>query len=104
MSTVDYAAVLETLTDSEIDFIQKSNRLLIETNPASASDKIVSSNSKITNEDFTKIHFRQIMIWLPIGLALVLYFVIMAIIDMPITKSSMLYAKYLSSKTNSHIN
>ncbi len=36
----------------------------------------------------------QIVIWTSIGLAAVLYFTVMALIDMPNPKSSILYAKY----------
>ena len=37
---------------------------------------------------------KQIIIWTSIGLAFVLYFIVMALIDMPNPKSSILYAKY----------
>ena len=37
---------------------------------------------------------KQIAIWTSIGLALILYFIVMALIDMPNPKSSILYAKY----------
>ena len=37
---------------------------------------------------------KQIIIWTSIGLAFVLYFIVMALIEMPNPKSSILYAKY----------
>ena len=37
---------------------------------------------------------KQIIIWTSIGSAFVLYFIVMALIDMPNPKSSILYAKY----------
>jgi len=41
---------------------------------------------------------RNIMIFLPITLAIVLYFVIMSLADMSLQKNSILYAKYGTTK------
>ncbi len=41
---------------------------------------------------------RNIQIWLPIGLTLVLYFVIMSLAYMTNQKNSILYAKYGTTK------
>ena len=41
----------------------------------------------------------QFFLWSGIGLAFVLYFGVMAMVDMPITKNSILYAKYGISRT-----
>ena len=40
----------------------------------------------------------QICIWTSIGLCFILYFSVVALIDMPIQKSSILYAKYGTTK------
>ena len=48
---------------------------------------------QIANEMEAKLQ-KQIRIWTSIGLAFVLYFIVMALIDMPNPKSSILYAKY----------
>lgn len=41
---------------------------------------------------------KQIIIWSTIGLIFILYFSVVALVDMPIQKSSILYAKYGSNK------
>jgi len=41
---------------------------------------------------------RQILIWLPISLGFILYFIIYEMINMPIQKNSILYAKYGTNK------
>ena len=41
---------------------------------------------------------RNIMIFLPITLAIILYFVIMSLVDMSVQKNSILYAKYGTTK------
>ena len=45
----------------------------------------------------------QIFIWTGIGLFAVLYFSVIAMIDMPIQKSSILYAKYGTSRAQQEI-
>ena len=41
---------------------------------------------------------KQIIVWSTIGLIFILYFSVVALVDMPIQKSSILYAKYGSNK------
>jgi hypothetical protein len=41
---------------------------------------------------------RNIMIFLPITLAIILYFVVMSLVDMSVQKNSILYAKYGTTK------
>ena len=41
---------------------------------------------------------KQIVVWSTIGLIFILYFSVVALVDMPIQKSSILYAKYGSNK------
>lgn len=50
-------------------------------------------------QDMFDMMIRNILIFMPLSLSFVLYFTIMSMVDMPITKSSLLYAKYGSSKT-----
>ena len=45
----------------------------------------------------------QITIWTSIGLAFVLYFTVMALIDMPNPKSSILYAKYDTTRSGNEL-
>jgi hypothetical protein len=56
--------------------------------------------SQMSPDDFNYASLRQIMIWLPIILATVLFVTVMALIDMPIQKNSILYAKYGTTKTS----
>ena len=54
----------------------------------------------LSDADREAVFFRQICIWLPIILGAILYFVIVALIEMPIQKNSILYANFGSSKTS----
>ena len=51
-----------------------------------------SQNNTITTLE------NHIIVWSTIGLIFILYFSVVALIDMPIQKSSILYAKYGSNK------
>ena len=51
------------------------------------------NGTDIANEMETKLQ-SQIIIWTSIGLGFVLYFIVMALIEMTNPKSSILYAKY----------
>ena len=55
------------------------------------------------SEGLNDMLLRQIFIWTGIGLFAVLYFSVMAMIDMPIQKSSILYAKYGTSRAQQEI-
>jgi hypothetical protein len=62
--------------------------------------KSTSDVPKMMNEnDFKESTLKQIMIWLPITLVLVLWGAIMLLAGMPIQKNSILYAKYGTTKT-----
>ncbi len=52
-------------------------------------------------EDLHYSMVKQILIWTPIVLTIALYFVVMSLVNMPIQKNSILYAKYGTSKTSS---
>lgn len=52
----------------------------------------------MNDDDMNASFIRQICIWLPITLVLVLFFTIFALIDMPVQKNSILYAKYGTTK------
>ena len=54
---------------------------------------LAENESDIVNEMNERLR-KQIILWTSVGLAFVLYFSVMAIIDMPNPKSSILYAKY----------
>lgn len=54
----------------------------------------------MNDKDMKQAMLRQIQIWLPISLAVILYFVVVALVEMPIQKNSILYAKYGTSKPN----
>ena len=61
---------------------------------------------KMTQEESEGLNdmlLRQIFIWTGIGLFAVLYFSVMAMVDMPIQKSSILYAKYGTSRAQQDI-
>jgi hypothetical protein len=55
-------------------------------------------NKGMSDDQMDASTLRNIFIWLPIGLSFVLYFVIMSLVDMPIQKNSILYAKYGTTK------
>lgn len=52
----------------------------------------------LNDVDMNVAFVRQINIWLPIILGFVLYFIIYEMINMPIQKNSILYAKYGTNK------
>jgi hypothetical protein len=84
-----YVALLQELINEK-----PTGRLLDE----QATNNVVRSSRGLTNEQMQVAMFRQIFIWLPIILGLVLLFTIFALIDMPIQKNSILYAKYGTTK------
>jgi len=49
-------------------------------------------------EDMNKSFIRVIQIWFPIAIVFVLYFVVFEMVNMPIQKNSILYAKYGTNK------
>lgn len=54
----------------------------------------------MSRETENKIIFRNICIWVPIGLAIVLFFVVYLTAFMNIPKSTILYATYVTNKSD----
>lgn len=52
----------------------------------------------MNSDDMNNSFIRQINIWLPIILGFILYFIIYEMINMPLQKNSILYAKYGTNK------
>jgi len=83
---VSYAALLE----------QINGRILNENTISSSSIK--KPYNVMNDDDMNAAFIRQICIWLPISLVAVLFFTVFALIDMPVQKNSILYAKYGTTK------
>ena len=83
--TIPQAPQNKPLNKPEVPF-QKFNDILLR-------NLEEDEGKQITLEMESKLQ-KQIIIWTSIGLAFVLYFIVMALIDMPNPKSSILYAKY----------
>lgn len=102
-SRTNYARVLADISNSE----NKDQAVL---NPSTQKDspthKIISTDfpSKLKEDDFQKALLFQISIWLPIILVLILFFTIITLVDMPIQKNSILYAKYGTTKPSHLMN
>lgn len=60
----------------------------------------VSASAGMSRETENKIIFRNICIWVPIGLAIVLFFVVYLTAFMNIPKSTILYATYVTNKSD----
>ncbi len=58
----------------------------------------VSYTRSMSDDQMYASTLRNIMIWLPITLSVILYFVIMSLADMSVHKNSILYAKYGTTK------
>ncbi len=83
---VSYAALLE----------QINGRILNENTNSGSSIK--RPYNVMNDDDMDASFIRQICIWLPISLGIVLFFTVFALIDMPVQKNSILYAKYGTTK------
>jgi hypothetical protein len=84
---------------SEQLLVRSLNGTIIADNSSNNTKPIKTVYSTIMgDEDMNASALRQILIWLPIGLIFVLYFTVMSLVDMPIQKNSILYAKYGTSK------
>jgi hypothetical protein len=59
-----------------------------------------SEGKSMSRETENKIIFRNICIWVPIGLAIVLFFVVYLTAFMNIPKSTILYATYVTNKSD----
>ncbi len=90
-----------TEENQSTDFLQRqaTRRLEEKEKENKKSNENVKRRSSLSPKDNFDIMIRQIQIWLPICLTVVLYYAVMSIVEMPICKSSLLYAKYGSSKT-----
>ena len=78
------------------DMIQQFQKRILTATDDSAPSKM--PYNVLSQDDMNAAFIRQICIWLPISLGLVLLFTIFALIDMPIQKNSILYAKYGTTK------
>jgi hypothetical protein len=69
---------------------------VIENNPTVPTSARIA---RMSDDEFNKTTLKQILIWLPIILSLVLGAVVLALVEMPIQKNSILYAKYGTGRT-----
>ena len=104
-TTLDYAMLLQSMTENQSTQSRKLEEVEASTvaPPTTKTNDSVKTNVKakvLSNSDMTDMQIRNILIGLPIVLVIILYYTIMSLIDMPIIKSSLLYAKYGSSKTS----
>ena len=91
--TVNTKTVPQTpLNKTEVPF-QKFNDILLRN-----LDEPSEADKKYAEECEEKLGY-QIYLWTSIGLAFVLYFIVMALVDMPNPKSSILYAKYDTTRS-----
>ncbi len=83
---------------------KNSYRLLLEetqtVNTGDSTNHKTSAGVKIglNDVDMNAAFVRQINVWLPIILGFILYFIIYEMVNMPIQKNSILYAKYGTNK------
>ena len=83
------------LNKTEAPF-QKFNDILLRNLEAGPEEDVIA-------KDFSEKLETQIFMWTSIGLAFALYFVVMALVDMPNPKSSILYAKYDTARSEHEI-
>ena len=98
ISSASYPALLQAIGQNS------NNKVIVLLASETASNSTINANPKIkemNNDDFNYSVRRQIFIWFPIGCSLILLFTVWMLIDMPIQKSSILYANYISKKVNS---
>lgn len=101
-----YSSLIQQMS-TETQKAQRETRVLNEVKPESpiivspvpkSATKSGFASDRMNNNDFKKSMIRQICIWTPIILFIALYFIVISIIDMPIQKNSILYAKYGTTK------
>ena len=99
ISSSSYPALLQALGDNENKVIT-----LLARTEAIRPTILAATNQKAVNgmndADFQYSMKRQIFIWFPITFVLILFASIWLLIDMPIQKSSILYANYVSKKVS----
>jgi len=91
----NYHRLLKTLNDSN-EKLEKEEVLLIEKLATSDNKPNVKGGMTIQDED--AVIMRNILIWVPIGLALILIFCVNLLAFMPIPKSTILHATYITNK------
>ena len=91
----NYHRLLKTLNDSN-EKLEKEEVLLIEKLAISDNKPNVKGGMTIQDED--AVIMRNILIWVPIGLALILIFCVNLLAFMPIPKSTILHATYITNK------
>ena len=91
------------IQEEEHNIDKQSYRLLLE--EFQSANSVNTSNHKtagvrngMNDVDMNSAFVRQINVWLPIILGFILYFIIYEMINMPIQKNSILYAKYGTNK------
>ena len=100
ISSSSYPALLQSFSD-----VKKNHKVivLLATDTKMTNSTGISTTNRamqMNNDDFSYSLTRQIKIWFPIGIILILYFAVMMLVQMPIQKSSILYANYISKKGN----
>ena len=91
-----YAKLLRELSENESPINEETN--LIE---KEASTKLLTENNtkrKMTRDEENAIIMRNILIWVPIGLSVIVIYAAYLVAYMSIPKSTILYASYVSNK------
>lgn len=84
-------------TQSDLEQVKDSYHQMIrqmQVGEAANADETTQANQML---------LKQIFIWTSIFLAFVLYFAFMGMVEMPIQKTSILYAKYVTSNSQQEI-
>lgn len=77
-----------------------SSEDITETNDEQVSTTTASNRVELTRELENKVILRNICIWTPIALGLILFFVVYLTACMSIPKSTILYATYVTNKSD----
>jgi hypothetical protein len=98
--SVSYLTLIQSMS-KKTNNVQMRNTEQVALNTDNAPKGVREAGTRqatMSDKDYNDSFVRQICIWLPITLGLVLYFVIYALMDMPFQKNSILYAKYGTTK------
>ena len=96
VKTYSYNRLLETLSE-----VNAEEEVLADETAATPTTTLTTSSTvKMTEEEENEILFRNICIWTPIGLGLVVFFAVYLMWNMTIPKSTILYATYVTNKNN----
>ena len=93
--------VPQTPLNKTVDPFQKFNDILLR-NLEGEQELPNNTSTEIIEKMENKLQI-QIIIWTSISLAFILYFIVMALIDMPNPKSSILYAKYDTTRSENEL-